>query len=464
MDEQVDRMVGGRGAMRAAVTLALSLIACGAVPALAAAEVVTIGTPTAEFGTSQMSAACNACTQYQDLAPADAPPGLVETAPADGVIIDWRVAGTGTFTLEAIRTAADGSQSIVGESGGAASSGSGTTPVHIPVLAGDSIGVHLSGSNPRVYNNSAQGPVIDLASPDIPGPPTLRVPGLLSLNADVAITPIVTSVTPNTGPTGGTNLVTITGQYLDGSTTVMFGSLPAAFAVVSSTQITAYAPLQGPGMVDVRVVGPGAPSPISTGDEFTYLPKAGAGQTPGGSSPSGSGPPLVLSPVSLSASTFLAAPSGASLAKTATGTTLTYTVSAAATTRFLIEQVAAGRMLPAVGPNGVATCAPVNQATLPEKLAKCTRYIGLTPELSHTGPAGRNVVRLSGRLNGHALAPGSYRLLATATATGSSSEVSASVTHSFRILAPPKPATKRKPTAHAALPSNGSGAVAGPTG
>jgi hypothetical protein len=457
MDRQRDRPAGGPRGLRAGVTFAATLIAC-ALPASAGATVVTIGTPTASFAVGQSSAGCN-CTQYQATAPA----GYVETAPAAGVITGWRVAGAGTLTLEVIRTAADGSLSIVGESAGGQSASTGTIspsqPVNIPVLAGDSIAVHLSGTSPKVYNSGPlAGGTIGEAAPDIPPTfPDLQTPGgTLDLNADITLTPQITSISPSSGLTGATNLVTITGQYLDGVTSVRFGSIPAAFTVVSPTEITAYGPLEGPGVVDVTLTGPAATSAITPADQFDFLPKPGAGQTPilsGAGTPGATGASFVLSPLSLSASYFLAAPSGASIARTATGTTLTYTVSAPATTSLVIQEALPGRLLPATSAHGKRICVAPNEATLPQKLPACARYVSLTPKLTHTGPAGANSVRLSGRLNGHALPPGSYRLVATAASTATPTQISAQVTHSFHILAPPKrPKPGAKPKAHAALP------------
>jgi hypothetical protein len=452
----------GRRRLRTGIALAVTLL-LGLIPASAGATVVTIGTPTASFAVGQSSAGCN-CTQYQATAPA----GYVETAPAAGVITGWRVAGAGTLTLEVLRRAADGSLSIVGESTGGQSASTGTVsasqPVHIPVLAGDFIAVHLAGTSPKVYNSGPlAGGTIGEAAPDIPATfPNLQTPGgTLDLNADITLTPQIASVSPSSGPTGATNLVTISGQYLDGVTSVEFGGIPAAFTLVSPTEITAYGPLEGPGVVDVTVTGPAATSAVTAADQFDFLPKPGTGQTPiasGSGTPGAPGASFVLSPLSLSASYFLAAPSGASIAaatakKTAVGTTLTYTVSAPATTSFVIQEGLPGRLLPATSAHAKRICIAPNEATLPQKLPACARYVSLTPKLTHTGPAGRNTVHLSGRLNGHALASGSYRLVATAMSSAMPTLTSAQVTHAFHILAPPKPAKPgAKPKAHAALP------------
>jgi len=101
--------------------------------------------------------------------------------------------------------------------------------------------------------------------------------------------PTVTKVRFPTGPGAGGNRVTITGSSLGGSSLVVFGEIPAAkFSVNGSgTKITAYAPAQAAGTVDVRVTTPWGTSVTGTGDEYTYLgpsitkvsPKAGSGGT-----------------------------------------------------------------------------------------------------------------------------------------------------------------------------------------
>ncbi|HWH10508.1 MAG TPA: IPT/TIG domain-containing protein [Solirubrobacteraceae bacterium] len=471
MDGKPDRPAGGRAGLRAGLAWAATVVAGLLMPVAAHAEVVTIGTPVADFATTESGQGCApACTVYQLTTPV----GLIETAPAAGVIIDWRVLGSGTLTLETLRPTADGSLSVVGSSAGAQSvstGGSGAIAAHVPVLAGDSIGVHLSGSNPQVRNSPAPGDPIAEATPDVPSPPTTPLSGLLFLDADVAITPVVTSISPTSGITGGGTVVTITGQYLDGSTAVRFGTRNASsFTVLSPTEIIASAPAQAPGTVDVTVAGPGAASATSSADQFTYVGPPASGQTgqqsAGGASQTpivgGGGSGLVLSPLSLTTSYFLAAASGASIARTATGTTVTYTVSAPATTTFVVQEVHAGRLLPA-NADGVRECVALNKATLPIKLPACSRYVSISTHLTHRGPAGRNVVHFTGRLAGHALAPGSYRLLATARSTGTPTVVSASVTHAFHILKPPTPGKPTpKPKAHAALPTNGSGATSAP--
>src|SRR5262249_45568208 len=84
--------------------------------------------------------------------------------------------------------------------------------------------------------------------------------------------PTVTNVNPNTGPTSGGTSVTIAGPNFSGATAVSFGSNAAgSFTVNSATQITATSPA-GIGTVDVTVTTESGTSPITTADQFIYVP------------------------------------------------------------------------------------------------------------------------------------------------------------------------------------------------
>lgn len=88
--------------------------------------------------------------------------------------------------------------------------------------------------------------------------------------------PIVTAISPSSGPpTGGTS-VTITGAGFTGATAVNFGSAPAAtFTVNSDTQATAISPA-GTGTINVTVITAVAMSASSAAGQFTYAtPKVG---------------------------------------------------------------------------------------------------------------------------------------------------------------------------------------------
>ena len=83
-------------------------------------------------------------------------------------------------------------------------------------------------------------------------------------------TPTVTNVSPNAGSTAGGNSVIITGTSFTGATAVTFGSTTASFIVNTPTQITAIAPAESAGTVNVTVTNPGGTSPITSADQYTY--------------------------------------------------------------------------------------------------------------------------------------------------------------------------------------------------
>ncbi|WP_169813393.1 beta strand repeat-containing protein [Nocardia vaccinii] len=80
--------------------------------------------------------------------------------------------------------------------------------------------------------------------------------------------PTITGLSPNQGPTTGGNTVTITGTNLAQTTTVLFGTTPAAFTVVSNSQIVAIAPAGAGGPANVTVTTPGG---ISTAATYTRV-------------------------------------------------------------------------------------------------------------------------------------------------------------------------------------------------
>ena len=83
--------------------------------------------------------------------------------------------------------------------------------------------------------------------------------------------PVVTGLSPSSGPTAGGTSVTMTGNNLTGATAVKFGPNGATNVhVVNSGQITATSP-PGTGTVDVTVTTPNGTSPASSVDRFTYI-------------------------------------------------------------------------------------------------------------------------------------------------------------------------------------------------
>jgi hypothetical protein len=83
--------------------------------------------------------------------------------------------------------------------------------------------------------------------------------------------PIVTSISPASGPAAGGTAVTITGTGFTNTSTVAFGTVAASVTYNSATSLTATSPA-GTGTVDVRVTTPSGTSAIVAGDTFTYIP------------------------------------------------------------------------------------------------------------------------------------------------------------------------------------------------
>jgi hypothetical protein len=92
--------------------------------------------------------------------------------------------------------------------------------------------------------------------------------------------PLVSGVSPDTGPEAGGTEVIISGVHLDGATTVRFGSTAAAsFTVNSPASITATAPA-GTGTVDVTVSTPSGTSSTNSSDRYRYAPLITLSSTP----------------------------------------------------------------------------------------------------------------------------------------------------------------------------------------
>ena len=104
-------------------------------------------------------------------------------------------------------------------------------------------------------------------------------------------TPVVSAINPAQGPATGGTPMTITGAGFTGASTVLFGSTPASFTVLSDTQIAVTSPAGAAGLVDVTVTTAVGTSAKSSADQFSYVaaPKVAVispaiGPTTGGTS------------------------------------------------------------------------------------------------------------------------------------------------------------------------------------
>jgi hypothetical protein len=115
----------------------------------------------------------------------------------------------------------------------------------------------------------------------------------------------------------------------------------------------------------------------------------------------------VISNLRFAHSSFAAAHSGPSTAR-ATGTTLSYVASGAATTNFTVSRALSGELLE-------EECEkPRHKLRKGQRRAKrCTRFVSVPGEFRNEGSEGNNSLHFTGRVGGRTLAPGIYRLEAT---------------------------------------------------
>lgn len=118
-------------------------------------------------------------------------------------------------------------------------------------------------------------------------PPALVLPAIAPLPV---YKPVVTAVTPSSGPAGTS--VGITGDNFNGVTAVFFGATPANHVVDGYQHITASAPAGESGTVPVTVRNSAGTSAVTSASMFTYQGVTGTGTgTAPATKPSSSGAP-----------------------------------------------------------------------------------------------------------------------------------------------------------------------------
>lgn len=143
------------------------------------------------------------------------------------------------------------------------------------------------------------------------------------------------------------------------------------------------------------------------------------GTTPGGTvapggTPSGPGGATGVTALTLAPKRFLAATSGpavtvAGKAKAKAGALVSFTLSQPGAAKFAIEKRTTGR-------RSMGKCVRATRRN--RKAKRCTRYVLVKKSaFTRDGALGANAFRLTGRLGRKALAPASYRLVATAGTT-----------------------------------------------
>jgi IPT/TIG domain len=349
-------------------------------------------------------------------------PGVVEEAPAAGVITSWRVTGSGAPRLRVLRPAPEGEWIGDGTSAGATNVNGEANATSLPIRAGDVIGVDLPSGATTGISFREIGPsdtqLLEWKEPALADNGVAREASEetfsteLVLNADVTLTPVVFSVSPGSGSSSGGNPVTISGRYLDGATGVSFGSTPASsFSVDFSSQITAIAPPGTASTVDVHVTGPGGSSEAVSADKYTFTPPA----APVNPAPK----PLIqggpnLGPANPAVTGFSESATkwrrGHSLPRISSvgapvGTTFSFSLNEPATATFTFTQSVAGR-------RAHGRCVAPSHGNAHKPRCKRTVTVG---SFAVSGKAGLNKVRFQGRpSSAKTLKPGSYLVSLTA--------------------------------------------------
>ncbi|WP_431952355.1 IPT/TIG domain-containing protein [Actinacidiphila sp. bgisy167] len=153
------------------------------------------------------------------------------------------------------------------------------TPALGPTAGGTTVtltGSHLLGATAVLFGTSPAPALTAVSATQITvtapagtaGPTQITVATPGGTSNPVAYThlaaPALTALTPHSGPTAAGTVITLTGTGLAAATAVAVGGTPAAFTVVSDTQITATAPAGTAGPTPITVTTPGGTSTTLT--------------------------------------------------------------------------------------------------------------------------------------------------------------------------------------------------------
>lgn len=206
-------------------------------------------------------------------------------------------------------------------------------------------------------------------------------------------TPVVSAVSPRKGATPGGTLVTVTGVNLTGTTSVRFGRVDAkSFTIQSPEEITAVAPGEPAGTVDITAATPNATSATSPAAQFIFQ---------------GLRRNLRLSGVRLSHRRFRT--SKGSSTRTAVGTQLRFELSIAANLRIQVAQLRPGA-------RRGRKCVPLHGELKRGRARSCTRLFIIATVKRKRESHGWHRLSFSGEIRRHPLAPGHYRMLIVASA------------------------------------------------
>jgi hypothetical protein len=137
------------------------------------------------------------------------------------------------------------------------------------VKFGSSTATFTVNSNTSITATSASGTGVVDVTVTTPGGTSQAVTGdHFTYTSSI---PVVTSISPASGPPAGGTTVTVTGTGFTGATEVSFGPIAAtSFSVVSDTKIVVVSPAQAASTRYVFVTTPGGKSAAGTSPTFTY--------------------------------------------------------------------------------------------------------------------------------------------------------------------------------------------------
>ncbi len=225
------------------------------------------------------------------------PTSITAVTPAHAAgVVDVRVTtpeGTSPGVVAAQFTYANAiTVSSVSPSSGPAAGGTTVTVTGTGFSGASSV---TFGGTPATFVVATDTQLTAVSPPRSAGPADVRVSGPGGTSpvtaGDVftyvgAAAPVVTGVSPSTGPIAGGTVVTISGTGFTGATGVTLGGIAAtALNVASDTTLLATTPAHAAGTVDVLVTGPSGTSAVNSSAKFTYtggLPVITSISPPGG--------------------------------------------------------------------------------------------------------------------------------------------------------------------------------------
>lgn len=222
------------------------------------AEVVTVGTalpmpPREGFGVTLV---CNSCV----LTSPSVPNGVSDISPVNGMVIRWHLNKSASEAGSSYRLrvlARYGEEYVAAGRSAPVSpaheSAVETFPAHLPIQAGQLIGLELENSQSQVSLGSSTGAESALLEPAIPDgtastPPTWwdeagwSTGAIFPFNAEILPTPTITNISPAKGPPVGGNVVAIAGTNFAEVMSVSFGSAEAIYTIDSEAELTATVP------------------------------------------------------------------------------------------------------------------------------------------------------------------------------------------------------------------------------